>query len=77
MECSALFTAGFSRKVPVGALMLISDLPMQAKGIKTRDSSKKVFQKYTDNHLVVTLDAVKRMRELAKKKSLNFRRFHF
>lgn len=77
MECSALFTAGFARKVPVGALMLISDLPLQPSGIKTRESSHKIFQQYTDLHLAVSLAAVKRMRKLAQQKQLNFRRFHF
>ena len=43
MECSALFTTAFARKVPVGALMLISDLPYTKDGIKTKKSSENVF----------------------------------
>jgi len=43
MECSALFTVGFKRKVPVGSLMLISDLPKERGGIKTKASAKEVF----------------------------------
>lgn len=77
MECSALFTAGFSRKVPVGALMLISDLPFKPEGIKTKKKAKEFFNKYTSNHLLVGIDCMKRMNEATHKTDLNFRRFHF
>lgn len=77
MECSALFTAGFARKVPVGALMLISDLPSEPHGIKTRKSAKKVFQQYTELHLDIGIKALSNMRNAKSKQKLNFRRFHF
>lgn len=77
MECSALFTAGFSRKVPVGALMLISDLPMEKHGIKTQESAQAVLQTYTKKHLTFGMDALIRMRKLGRKEKINFRRFHF
>ena len=36
MECATIFMAGYSHKLPVGALLLISDLPLNRDGIKTK-----------------------------------------
>lgn len=77
MECSALFTAGFARKVPVGALMLISDLPMQPSGIKTEKSAKAMFAEFTRPHLEIAIDAVLRMQRVRIEQKINLRRFHF
>ncbi|HZJ08742.1 MAG TPA: AMP nucleosidase, partial [Trueperaceae bacterium] len=43
METATLFSVGFASKVPVGALLLVSDLPLKRGGIKTRESAKAVF----------------------------------
>ncbi len=51
MECATLFMAGYSHKLPVGALLLISDLPLNRDGIKTKKSSEQVFQAYTRDHV--------------------------
>ena len=51
MECATLFTAGYARAVPIGALMLISDLPLKRGGVKTKASAKRVFTKYQDAHI--------------------------
>jgi len=61
MECATLFTAGFARKVPIGAMMLISDLPLQRGGIKTKESGKKVFRDHQKIHIdlgIETLECV-------------------
>ena len=39
MECATLFTASYYYKFPLGALLLISDLPLSRDGIKTKKSS--------------------------------------
>lgn len=77
MECSALFTAAFAKKVPVGALMLVSDLPFKASGIKTKKLAKHVFDTYTDLHLDQGIKSLKRMRDSIRSHEINFRRFHF
>jgi AMP nucleosidase len=64
METAALFTAGFASKVPIGALLLVSDLPLRADGIKTSASAKKVFQEHTDKHIALGIRA---MSEIATK----------
>lgn len=51
MECATLFAASYRRKLPLGALLLISDLPLTKEGIKTKLSSKKIFETYTEDHL--------------------------
>lgn len=51
MECATLFVAGYSHRLPVGALLLISDLPLNDDGIKTKKSSEGVFSQFTIDHV--------------------------
>jgi AMP nucleosidase len=62
MECATLFIGGFASKVPIGALLLVSDLPLKRGGIKTKKSAKKVFRQFTDLHLDM---GIKAMSEIA------------
>jgi AMP nucleosidase len=64
MESATLFIAGFASKVPIGALLLVSDLPLRRGGIKTKKSAKSVFRKFTDLHLEV---GIKSMSEIAER----------
>lgn len=64
MECATLFVCGFASKVPIGALLLVSDLPLKRGGIKTKKSAKKVFRKFTDLHLDI---GIKAMSEIAER----------
>jgi AMP nucleosidase len=61
METAALFITGFVSKVPIGALLLVSDLPLRKKGIKK--SAKKVFKKYTDLQLNLGIQAMSEIGE--------------
>lgn len=63
MECSALFVSGFACKVPIGALLLVSDLPLTRKGIKTKKSASKVFRNFTDTHLQIGIQAMSEIAE--------------
>lgn len=47
MECATLFMAGYHHKLPVGALLLISDLPLNADGVKTKKHSEQIFREFT------------------------------
>ena len=58
MESATLFVAGFASKVPIGALLLVSDLPLRRGGIKTKKSAKAVFRKFTDLHLEMGMKAM-------------------
>jgi AMP nucleosidase len=61
MECATLFSVGFARKVPIGALMLISDLPLMSSGIKTAASARELFQKYTSLHIDMGIEVLQEM----------------
>ena len=56
METATLFVTAFASKVPCGALLLVSDLPLIE--IKTKKTAKKVFQKYTDIHLEIGVESM-------------------
>lgn len=64
METATLFVGGFTAKVPIGALLLVSDLPLQRNGIKTKKSASAVFRNYTDLHLEI---GIKAMSEIAER----------
>ncbi|MCM2254635.1 MAG: AMP nucleosidase [Vicinamibacteria bacterium] len=51
MECATLFTAAYARQIALGALMLISDLPLSVGGVKTKESARSVFEKHTAIHV--------------------------
>jgi AMP nucleosidase len=51
MECATLFAASYKRKFTLGALMLISDLPLNESGYKTKKSSAHVFETYMGDHV--------------------------
>lgn len=61
METATLFSTGFFNHIPIGALLLVSDQPMIASGIKTSESDRKVSAQFVDMHLRIGIDA---MREL-------------
>jgi AMP nucleosidase len=66
MECATLFLASYQRKLPLGALLLISDLPLNADGIKTKRSSEFVFEEYTADHVEKGVRIMHRMREMQR-----------
>lgn len=58
METATIFTVGFVNKIPHGALLLVSDLPMQPDGIKTAESDARVSADFVQLHLDVGIDAI-------------------
>ena len=62
MEIATVFSVGYALNVPTGAIMLISDMPLRKGGIKSKDSAKEIFRKYTDEHLAVGIDIMKEIR---------------
>ncbi len=58
METAALFVSCFISKVNIGALLLVSDCPMNKEGIKTKKSASEVFKKYTDIHIELGIEAM-------------------
>lgn len=63
METATLFIAGFACKVPIGCLLLVSDLPLRRGGIKTKRSANAVFRNFTDMHLEIGIKAMSQIAE--------------
>ncbi len=58
METATIFVLGFVNKIPSGALLLVSDQPMIAPGVKTAASDLKVSAKFVEDHLRIGVDAL-------------------
>jgi AMP nucleosidase len=59
METATIFIAGFNNRIPAGALLLVSDQPMEPEGIKTAESDRKVTKDFSELHLRIGIDALK------------------
>lgn len=66
MECATLFAVGFAYRVAVGALMLITDLPLKLTGIKTKESAKNIFDQYATNHVKMGINVLCNMHKKEK-----------
>ncbi len=58
METATLFITGFANQIPTGALLLVSDRPMIATGVKTAKSDQKVTEEYVEAHLRLGIDSL-------------------
>ncbi len=63
METATIFTVGFINEIPRGALLLVSDNPMIAAGVKTTESDKKVSKSYVKDHLLIGINALAELRD--------------
>jgi AMP nucleosidase, putative len=61
METASLFTTAFVNKIPTGALLLVTDQPMVAEGVKTAQTDREAKQKYTHDHLQIGIDSLKQL----------------
>lgn len=67
LECATLFTASYRRKFTLGALLLVSDLPLMRSGIKTKQSARIVFDEHMPEHLDLGIEMLKHAREMQSK----------
>ncbi len=68
MECATLFAASYARKFTLGALLLVSDLPLNQDGIKTKKSSSAIFAKHTKEHVETGIAVLRKARTMQSKK---------
>lgn len=66
MECATLFMASYHHRLPLGALLLISDLPLSREGIKTKKSSEKVYATHTADHVEKGVKVMQDLDEILK-----------
>lgn len=59
METATLFMASYRYKLPLGALLLISDLPLGPKGVKTKESSARVYANFTSDHVEKGINVIR------------------
>jgi len=73
METATIFTVGFHNRIPTGALLLVTDQPMIAEGIKTSKSDKLVTENFVHNHLDIGIAALLEL----KNKGLSVKHLRF
>jgi AMP nucleosidase len=61
METATIFSVGFHNKIPSGALLLVSDIPMVPEGVKTDKSDRKVTEKFVELHLQIGIESLKQL----------------
>jgi AMP nucleosidase len=66
MECATLFTASYSHRLPLGALLLISDLPLTPKGAKTKESSDALFINFMPDQISLGVKIVKKLQKVER-----------
>jgi len=63
METATLFSVGFYNHIPTGALLLVSDRPMLADGIKTTESDNLVTKDFVRLHLEIGIRSLRKLME--------------
>jgi len=61
METATLFTVGFHNRIPIGALLLVTDQPMIPEGVKTKINDDKNAELYDKKHLLVGIESLKQI----------------
>lgn len=68
MECATLFAASYKRKFTLGSLLLVSDLPLNTGGVKTKQSSDWVFENFMPDHIEKGIKILNVAREMQSKR---------
>jgi AMP nucleosidase len=61
METATLFSACFYNKIPIGALLLVSDTPMIPEGVKTEAADAQVTSQYVDMHIKIGMESLRQI----------------
>ncbi len=69
MECATLFMASYFHKLPLGALLLISDLPLGRDGVKTKASSERVYSQFTTDHVEKGVRVIHVLKEMIRQQA--------
>ena len=59
METATLFSRGFFNHIPTGALLLVSDNPMEPDGVKTEESDNRVTRDHAATHVRLGIESMK------------------
>ena len=58
MELGTLFSVAYKYEVPIGSIMLVSDMPLKSRGIKDKKLHEKIYSDHMDLHLDIAQNAV-------------------
>ena len=61
METATLFTVGFHNRIPIGALLLVTDQPMIPEGIKTQANDNVNSALFDKKHLKLGIESLKQI----------------
>ena len=61
METATLFTVGFHNRIPIGALLLVTDQPMIPDGIKTQANDDVNSALFDKKHLKLGVESLKQI----------------
>ena len=61
METATLFTVGFHNRIPIGALLLVTDQPMIPEGVKTKVKDDKNSELFDKKHLLVGIESLQQI----------------
>jgi AMP nucleosidase len=62
MELATLFSVAYRYEVPIGSIMLVSDMPLQKRGIKDKKLHDEIYLEHMPIHLNLALDAVETLK---------------
>jgi len=62
MEIATLFAVAYALNLPIGAIMLISDMPLKKGGIKSKESADEIFNRYTEQHFRIGLKTIEEIK---------------
>ncbi len=66
METATIFVAGFANKIPVGALLLVTDQPMVPEGVKTAASDAKVTRNYVNMQIEIGIASLQEIIDVGR-----------
>ena len=61
METATLFTVGFHNRIPIGALLLVTDQPMVPEGVKTEEKDGINSALFDKKHLLIGIESLKQI----------------
>ena len=61
METATLFTVGFHNRIPIGALLLVTDQPMIPEGIKTQAKDNINSALFDKKHLLLGIESLQQI----------------
>lgn len=63
MELATLFSVAYRYEVPIGSIMLVSDMPLERRGIKDKQMHDRMYNNHMITHLDIALDAVSHLKK--------------